>query len=31
MIKAHILKVTNPHKDFLVCIDASKEELGGAL
>jgi len=26
-----ILKITDPHKDFVVCIDASKEGLGGVL
>jgi hypothetical protein len=26
-----ILKVAYPHKDFVVCIDASKEGLGGIL
>jgi hypothetical protein len=28
---APILKVTNPDKDFTVCVDASKEGLGGVL
>jgi hypothetical protein len=26
-----ILKITDPHKDFVVCTDASKEGLGGVL
>ena len=26
-----ILKVTDPNKDFIVCVDASKEGLGGVL
>ena len=26
-----ILKVVDPYKDYTVCIDASKEGLGGAL
>jgi hypothetical protein len=28
---APILKVADPHKDFVVCMDASKEGLGGVL
>jgi hypothetical protein len=31
LITAPILKVTNPDKDFTVCVDASKEGLGGVL
>lgn len=31
MTSAPTSKITNPHKDFVVCTDASKEGLGGVL
>jgi hypothetical protein len=31
LTNAPVLKITNPEKDFLVCIDACKEELSGVI
>jgi hypothetical protein len=31
LTNAHVLKIADPNKDFLVCTDACKEGLGGVL